>query len=291
MEPVPPPIPPRSYLLEFTLLGTLVLALVYFAGYRSLSHRAEALDRPLRQAWESFATTNQSSEATAGLSLDQLPGALEALQRAGTDLAEIRGRVAERVRLPAAWWEQIRAPFQILEYDNERTRLAESLVALARSRKLALDPGVTNGLPVRTPETPEPALLWARLGFARELVLSALHCQVSAVRELAQLPPVSHRSRVDGRRLYEELPMRVEVVGPLDAVNRWLTSLPLTGADLETVGLAHVLTNKPALFLSHLRARKSAPDRPAEVRAEVVVSGFVPLEAGRETPAPATEVP
>lgn len=291
MEPAPPPIPPRSYLLELTLLGTLVLAILYFAGYRALNHRAEALDRPLRAAWESFAATNQSSEATAGLSLDQLPEALAALQHSATELAELRGRVAGRVRLPAAWWEQIRAPFQILEFENERTRLAEALVALARSRKIALEPGVTNGLPVRTPDIAEPGLLWARLAFARELLLAALHCQVGAVRELAQLPAVSHRSLWDGRRLYEELPMRLEVVGAMDAVGRFLTSLPLTGAELETVGLAAVLTNKPALFLSHLRARKSAPDRPAEVRAEVVVSGFVPLEPGRETPAPATASP
>jgi hypothetical protein len=225
------------------------------------------------------------------LRLDQLPEALAALQHSAAELTEIRGRVAERVRLPATWWEQIRAPFQILDYENARTRLAETLVGLARSRKIALDPGVTNGLPVRTPETTEPGLLWARLAVAREVLLAALHCQVGAVRELAQLPALSHRSRLDGRRLYEELPMRLEVVGALDAVNRWLTSLPLTGPELEAVGLAGVLTNKPALFLSHLRLRKSAPDRPAEVRAEVVVSGLVPLEAGRETPAPATEIP
>lgn len=291
MESPAAPTPRRPVLLEVLLLGTLLLAVVYFAGFQSLARRADALDRPLRQAWESFAATNQSSEATAGLSLDQLPEVLEALRGSAAELAEVRRLVAERVRLPAALAEQIRAPFQIIDYENERTRLAESLVALARSKKVALEPAVTNGLPVRTPETTEPGLLWARLTLARELLLTAILSQVGTVRELTQLPSVSHRSAVDGRRLFEELPMRLEVVGGLEPVQRLLTSLPLAGAELEATGLASVLTNKPVLFLDHLLLRKATPDRPGEVRAELVVSGLVPLEAGLLPRTPAADFP
>lgn len=291
MEASAPPGPRRSFLLEFLLLGTLLWAIVYVAAFQSLSRRADALDRPLRQAWDSFAATNQSSEATAGLTLDQLPDALAALDRSATELAEVRRRVVERVRLPDALAAQVHAPFQIIDFENERTRLAESLVALARSRKVGLEPAVTNGLPARGPESSEPGLLWARLAFARELLLTAIHSQVRTVHELTQLPAMSHRSAVDGRRLYEELPMRVEVVGELEPIQRLLTSLPLVGAELEATGLASALTNKPVLFLNHLLVRKNAPNRPGEVRAELIVSGLVPLETGRLSAEPKMELP
>jgi hypothetical protein len=97
------------------------------------------------------------------------------------------------------------------------------------------------------------------------------------VLEVAQLPPVSHASRREGRVLFEEIPMRIEVLGPIEAVSRFLTSLPLRGAELEATQLAAVLTNKPPLFINHLLARKAAPDKPGDVRVELVVSGFVPM--------------
>ncbi len=279
MAPPPTPPPRRSWLLEFTVLGALLAGAVYVGGLQTLVRRADALDRPLRQAWESFAATNRSSEATAGLSQDRLPEALIALRHTATELATLREQVEQRLRLPVTVLDQIQAPFRIIDYENERIRLAEELMKLARSRKVTLAPAVTNGLPVRTPETVEPALLWARLAFARDLLLATIHCQVTAVPELAQLPPVSHRALQDGRRLYEELPMRMEVIAAMEPLSRLLTALPLRGPELDAVGLAGVLTNKPPLFLAHARLRKSAPDRPAEVRAELVISGLVPLES------------
>lgn len=286
MDTAPAQTAPRSRLLEFTVLGTVLAAILYVVGFQSETRRAEALDRPLRQAWESFAATNQSSEATAGLTLDQLPAALETIRQSVADLAELRLVVAERIGLPADVVAQIQSPFLFIDFENERLRHAESLFALARSKKVAFAPDATNGLPQYTADTAEPSLLWARLEFSRQLLLAAIHAQVGAVRELVQLPAVSHRSLINGRRLYEELPMRVEVVGAVEPVGRFLASLPLRDAELEATGLAGVLTNKPALFLSHLLARKSAPERPAELRAELIVSGFVPLETGRGTASP-----
>jgi len=74
-------------------------------------------------------------------------------------------------------------------------------------------------------------------------------------------------------------------------VQRLLTSLPLAGAELEATGLAAVLTNKPVLFLDHLLLCKAAPDRPGEVRAELIVSGLVPLETGPLPRPPAADFP
>jgi hypothetical protein len=269
---------PRSWLPEVTVGCTVLAVLVYLLGYQPVARRAESLDRPLRVAWDSFASTNQSSEATAGVLLDQLPARLELLRQASTELTAVRALVEGRVGLDSNVVAELEAPFQLIDFENERLRYAEALFALAKEQKVGFEPAATNGLPQYLAETREPALLWARLHFARYLLLTAIHAPVAGVRDLAQLPAVSHRSVIDGRRYYEELPMRIEVVGPVEGVRRFLASLPLRGDELAPAGVAMPLTNKPALFLSHLLARKSAPERPGEVRVELIASGFVPTE-------------
>jgi hypothetical protein len=70
--------------------------------------------------------------------------------------------------------------------------------------------------------------------------------------------------------------MRLELIGPMDAVSRFLVSLPLLPAELPRVGLGPGLTNKPALFIDQVLLRKYAPERPHEAQLELTVCGFVP---------------
>ncbi len=260
------------------LLVALVLAVTYVAAYRPVAHRAESLDKSLRQAWEQFAATNRSSEATAGVKLENLGNRLKALETAAADLASLRVLIDRELALPADVRAQLQqSPFQLIDFENARLSRAESLAALAKEKKVVFEPGATNGLPLYAGETGESALLWPRLYFATQLLVMAAHTQVGSVRDLTQLPNVDHRSSLDGHRDFEEMPMRITLVGGIEPVSRFLTSLPLRGAELEATGLATVLSNKPALFIDHLLARKAAPDRPGDVLVEVEVSGFVSL--------------
>jgi hypothetical protein len=237
------------------------------------------LDQPLRQAWESFAATNLSSEATSGVTLDNFATRLAAVESSATELSHLRGLIEQRLALPTNVLDQMRSPFQLIDFENERLLRGESLQALAKARKIGFTPGASNGLPRYSAELSPAAqpLLWPRLHFTTQLLLTAMHSQVGAVLELAQLPPVTHRSRRDGRVLLEEIPMRIEVLGSIEAVSRFLTSLPLRGAELDAAQLTTVLSNKPPLFINHLFARKAAPDRPADIKVELEVSGFVPM--------------
>lgn len=278
MDPSAPPSRSASRLSALTLLLALVLASIYVAAYRPLAHRAESLDKSLRQAWEQFAATNRSSEATAGVKLENLGSRLKAMEASAADLAALRRLIDRELALPANVQAQLQqSPFQLIDFENERLSHVESLAALAREKKVAFEPGATNGLPQYAGETGESALLWPRLYFASQLLRMAVHTQVGGVRELTQLPNVDHRSSFDGHRDFEEMPMRITLTGGIEPVSRFLTSLPLRGANLEATGLATVLSNKPALFIDHLLARKAAPDRPGDVLVEVEVSGFVPL--------------
>lgn len=265
---------------EVVALLTLALAIGFVLLYQPVARRAELMDKPLRQAWDAFARTNLSSVATAGVSMDKLPTRLELLQTASAELAELRHVALQRIELAPEIRGLLQAPFQLIDFDNERLRLAEQVAALARSRKVQLLPTVTNGLP-HYPAESAPAYLWPRLHLAHQALLTALHCDVGAILDLNQLPPITHRSPGDERRLFEELPMRLEVAGAMEPLARFLGSLPLLGSELDRTALAGVLTNKPALFISQILARKAAPDRPNDARLEIVLSGFVPATGPR----------
>lgn len=267
---------------EVVALLTLALALGFVLVYQPVARRAELMDKPLRQAWDAFARTNQSSVATAGVAMDKLPARLELLQTASTELAELRRLAVQHIELAPRTLELVQAPFQLIDFDNERFRLGEEVMALARTRKVQLQPSVTNGLP-RYPAESAPAFLWPRLHIAHQLLLTAIHCQVGAILELSQLAPITHRSPGDDRRLFEELPMRLEVAGAVEPLARFLASLPLRGTELERTALGSALTNKPALFIGQVLVRKAAPDRPSDARLEIIVSGFVPASGPRRT--------
>jgi hypothetical protein len=64
------------------------------------------------------------------------------------------------------------------------------------------------------------------------------------------------------------------MVGPMNALMRFLVSLPLRPPELKAVGL-EALTNKPALFVGRILLRKHAPDRPNDVHLEMTLSGMV----------------
>lgn len=282
-----PPSPQRSQLrfAQVVLLLALLLGLVFAVGFLPVAQRAERLDQSLRQAWDSFARTNQSSTATAGVAEDQLLTRLLLLEHAAADLSGVRRLALDRVDLPLEVSDHLRAPFQLIDFDNARLQWSDRLAVLAKTRKVQLAPAALAGLP-EYPSESAPALLWPRLHFATQVLLAALHCQVGSIAQLTQLPPISHRSLVNNRRLFEELPMRLELLGPVEPLARFLTSLPLRGAELEVAGLADVLTNKPALFLTHVLLRKAAPDRPNDARLELVVSGFVPVLGLSRQPQP-----
>lgn len=284
------PLPPsaqRSQLRfsQVVFLLALILGLVFAVGFLPAAQRADRLDQSLRQAWDSFARTNQSSAATAGVAEDQLLTRLLLLEHAAADLSGIRRLAFDRVDLPPEVADHLHTPFQLIDFDNARLQWTDRLAALAKAQKVQLAPAALSGLP-EYPSESAPALLWPRLHFATQVLLTAIRCQVGSIQQLTQLPPLSHRSLVNNRRLFEEMPMRLELVGPVEPLARFLTSLPLRGSELEATGLVDVLTNKPALFLSHILLRKAAPDRPNDARLELVVSGFVPVLGPAREPSP-----
>lgn len=264
--------PPPS---TVTLLGLLVLALVFFAGVRPAARRTASMSVELTNLWQRVIASNQTFTACAGVTPDNYRDRLKALNQTQSDVGAARRLIDARVALPGEVLDRSRAPFQLLDFQSERQILAEALMRQARASGVTFQSGATNGLPQYSAELPNPALLWLRLFLSKQILETAVECRVGSVRLLEQLP-VPVRREAEDVPAYLELPARIEVAGPLDGLVRFLSCLPLRGEEFDHVQLPLNLTNKPALFISHVLARKESPDRPGDVHLELVVSGFVP---------------
>jgi len=267
----------------------VALAVYYFAVFQPLSRRAAGRDKELTSAWQKFVAAAQASPATAGLNLTNCGELLRQLQAGATNLTTAERLVQSRIGLPAEVRAKMSEAFWLIDFENERFQHAAHLAQLAKQKGVALETGATNGLPEYLADMPNPALLWPRLYLADQLLLTAIHCKVGALRSLNQLPSITHRAGAAQGLLLEELPMRIDLIGPMDAVSRFLASLPLLATELASAGLGPGLTNKPALFIDHVLLRKYAPDRPHDVQLELTVCGFVPWteEASKpESPRP-----
>ncbi len=271
---MPTRIPKR--LPSVILVAGVAVAGYYLLAVKPLSAKVLAAEKPLVIAWERLVAANQTNPACAGLDLDNFTERLQELRASATNL-ETAGRLAQsRIALDPLIVRQMADSFQLLDFQDERLQRAQQLVRLAGEKGVALEPGAANGLPEYAADTPEPSLLWARLHLAHQLLLTAIHCKVGTLRSLTQLPPVFHSTKKDAGVFLEELPMRLELTGPMDAVTRFLISLPLKGAELKPMGIAEAMTNKPAFFIDQLLIRKLAPDKPEHVQVEMTVVGFAP---------------
>ncbi len=258
-----------------TALAGLLLALYYAFVFQPLSRRVASLDQPLTNAWHRLVMTNRAHEACAGLGLSEASRRVDELRGAWNHFEAAQRMVASRLQLPQEINARLAEPFQLIDFQNDRSRQAEALVRLAKEQGVACDLAAVNGLPEYSVDLVDPRLLWPRLFFARQLLLAAVHCKVGGLRALIQLPSIDHRADRSGDGLLEELPMRLELFGPAEAVARFVTSLPLRGDDLNAVGLGAVLTNKPIFLVDQVFARKHSPESPGDVLLELSVSGWV----------------
>jgi hypothetical protein len=264
----------RQRTVSLVLLGTLALAVYYVAVFKPLSQRARSLDRPLTQLWDKLVATNESATAVAGMNLENYVARSSALERVATNLAAAELLIRKRIEWPQQVQEQMAAQFRLIEFQNERLQRIAQLAALAQERKAAIEPGATNGLPEYAADTVDPVWLWPRLHMAGQIWLTALHSKVTVLRSMTQLPNQGQLWPSPGIESMIQLPVRLELVGPMESLAVFLSALPLQGEELQRVGLA-TLTNKPALFIDQILIRKGVPERPAEAQLEVTVVGVL----------------
>jgi len=151
----------------------------------------------------------------------------------------------------------------------------DALTRLAKKENVVLEPAALAGFPEQSAEMQEPALLWAELAFLDSLMTAAINAKVTTIHLISAKMPLTHALPPNQGRSLVELPLLIELTGPVENVGRFLQTLPLRGDEIKAAGLPAAPTNKPALFVDRLVLRKQTPARLDEARLSLRAVGFV----------------
>jgi hypothetical protein len=258
-------------------LAGLVLGFYYVFVFLPLARRADSLDAPLNQAWHRLATALDQTNA-GSLDFRQITNQLAETRQALLLIENARKRTIARLELAPELRARLNTPFQLVDYQNERSKDMDRLEHAATRKKLALDPAVFSGFPEHTADIEEPALLWAALAFTDNLLDTAMNCDVSSIQSLEVPLVLTNAPGPESSGRWAELPLQLEFTGSADNVARVLQSLPLRGDELSAASLPEAPAGKLPLFIERLILRKQSPEKVDEVRVWLRVVGFVSRE-------------
>lgn len=255
-------------------LAALALTAGYLFVLRPLGQRADKLKEPLDKAWLKLsATLGQTNNPT--IDFVGITNQLDATRQAIAALETARKKAAARADLGDAVRERMNAPFQLVDYENERGKQQDDLRKLAAQHQVTLAPAVFEGYPAHTADVKQPTLLWAELALIEDLLTTAIRCKVAAIHSLNVPLALTNAPPPEGVRTLAEIPVQIEFTAAAPVVAQLLQSLPLRADEMKAAGLPEVATNKPAMFIERLTLRKQSPEKPEEVRASLRVVGFV----------------
>jgi hypothetical protein len=255
-------------------LAALALTAGYLFVLMPLGQRADKLKEPLDKAWLKLsAALGQTNNPT--IDFVGITNQLEATRQAIAAVETTRKKAAARADLGEAVRDRMNAPFQLVDYENERGKQQDDLRKLAAQHQVTVSPAVFDGYPAHTADVRQPSLLWAELALIEDVLTTAIRCKVTAIHSLSVPLALTNSPPPEGVRTLAEIPVQIEFTAAAPVVAQVLQSIPLRADEMKAAGLPEVATNKPALFIERLTLRKQSPEKPDEVRAAVRVVGFV----------------
>jgi hypothetical protein len=255
-------------------LAGLALGAYYLLVFLPLAHRADSLDEPLRKAWHKLTFSLDQTNSTT-LDFSQITNQLNETRQEIRLIEEIKKKAAARLDLPAALRSKISAPFQLVDYQNERSKRIDELDKVCRQQQVGIDPMVYVGFPEYSAGMREPSLLWAALEFTDVLLGTAVRCKIGAVQSLEVAVAVTNSVALEPSSRWAEIALQAEFTGPGDHALNMLRSLPLQADEIRAAGLPPCADPKAPLFLDRLIIRKETAEKTDQVRVWVRAVGFV----------------
>jgi hypothetical protein len=259
-------------------LAGILLAIYYALVYQPLAHKARDLNEPLYQSWKKLASSVGRTNSTQ-LDFLLITNQLAETQQALATFNSARRDAAARLALGPALRARLDVPFELVEYQNERSGLIETLTQQAASRKVTVEPAVLEGFPEHTADVREPSLLWVELSMVNDLLNGALANHVKVLHSL-RVPLVATNVASADQTKWFQVPIEMEFSATATNAALFLSSLPLRGDELKAAGLPVVNTEKLPLLIDRIVLRKQSPERLDEVRGWLRLTGFVPRGGG-----------
>ena len=127
-----------------------------------------------------------------------------------------RQQATARLQLGPAVRAKMHADFQLVEYENERSKQLDELSNLAKQQQVTVEPAVFAGFPEHTADVKQPALLWAALSLTDGLLRTAFQCKVTAIHSLEVPLVLTNAPPTNGLERLAEIPLQVEFTASAD---------------------------------------------------------------------------
>lgn len=257
------------------LLPVAVLALgaYYLFVVLPLSRKAGSLEAPLAKSWQKLAVSIGQSNATS-IDFLLITNQYHETRHALDALESARKKAVGRFELSLTMRSHIQAPFQLVEFEVQRSKLLEDLAARAAKQQTVLETNVLTSFADYTADVREPELLWAAIAFGDTLLSTAFQCHIATLHALDMPGPLTNAPPSATPRL-AEIPLDLEFSANATNTARFLEILPWRAEEIRAAGVTDIAPDKPALFIDRLIIRKQSPEKPDEVRVALRVVGFV----------------
>jgi len=255
-------------------LTGLALVAYYLFILLPLARQAESLDEPLQKAWQKLSVSLDQTNAIA-IDFLRITNQLSETRQALLILENAKQQATDRLQLGSAVRAKMHADFELVDYENERSKQLDELSNLAKQQQATVQPAVFAGFPEHTADVKQPALLWAALALTDSLLRTALQCKIATIYSLEVPPVLTNAPPVNGTERLAEIPLELEFSGSAGSFARLLQCLPLRAEEIRAAGLPEAPPDKPPLFVDRLIVQKQSPDKPDEVHVWLRAVGFV----------------
>lgn len=260
--------------LSFIPLMAVALGAYYLFVLLPLGKRAESLNTPLQTAWTNLTASLELTNAMA-VDFQRITNQYSETKQALAIVEDAKSQATTRLQLPDAIRSRMTGPFQLVEYQDERSRELDDLTALAKKHNTTVEPGVFANFPEHTADVKQPTLLWAALSFVDGLLRTAIACDVTTIHALEAPLTLTNPPPINNLERLAEIPLQIEFTTTVPNATKLIQSLPLRADEIRAAGLPDALADKPVLFIDRLIVAKQSPDKPDEVRVSLRTVGYV----------------
>lgn len=249
------------------------LILAYFLlVYRPLNARTKEKDSLLRQTWSRLEEINRKKQAPDRIDFNLIS---QSLKQLAPNMESVKQTLLSRIEIDSFYRDKS-LEFKLVDYQNHRQEIIESLDKLAQSRQSRIPPSVFEGFPAYHSDLSHPKYLWVELLLTQHLLQSMIYADVESIAKLSV-----QRERapsVNADRLSPLIPVVSEVRFVCDSgsLSRLLLMLPLRSEEIQKELTIDYPPNKPSLYVDQILIQKSSPERPARVAVWMKTVGFIP---------------
>lgn len=243
-------------------LGLLSLSL-YWLIFRPMTHEVLQMETNLERIHRQIAETGFGHPESPGAYLMDVESKMEKMQ-------ELADTLSGRITFHSGLEDLLASPFRVLEFEQRRFDIQQSLRQLAEARASSLPADFLSGLPSYYTTTEEQQFLWLHLEFFNHTMMALLssgrNLQVEQVESLP-VRTLGKTTEAEGSLL--QVRLRLKVRGPAAALATFLNASLPGNADEDSP------VEKKAYTIDRLDLRSITNNGDGQVTLDTRLTGFI----------------